>query len=162
MINNRNKSVVKSMAWNADGQKICIVYEDGAVIVGSVDGNRIWGKELKGIQLAYVEVIRLIFGYSLWDFFIDLSFALLFWKAWSLVMVRQSACFLESVNDLNQYLNQVLASQSSLTQTCLHFTRCVSRLKVFDRWFLTFINSFFCHMVIKFKSWTSSWFCRRK
>lgn len=56
MINNRNKSVVRSMAWNADGQKICIVYEDGAVIVGSVDGNRIWGKELRGTQLAFVEV----------------------------------------------------------------------------------------------------------
>lgn len=27
------------MSWNADGQKICIVYEDGAVIVGSVDGT---------------------------------------------------------------------------------------------------------------------------
>ena len=27
----------------------------GAVIVGSVDGNRIWGKELKGIQLSNVE-----------------------------------------------------------------------------------------------------------
>ncbi|XP_072032249.1 WD repeat-containing protein 35-like isoform X2 [Amphiura filiformis] len=55
MINNRNKSLVRSMAWNADGQKICIVYEDGAVIVGSVDGNRIWGKELKGYQLCHVE-----------------------------------------------------------------------------------------------------------
>lgn len=54
MINNRNKSVVRSMAWNADGQKICIVYEDGCVIVGSVDGNRIWGKELRGQQLAHV------------------------------------------------------------------------------------------------------------
>ncbi|XP_072266186.1 WD repeat-containing protein 35 [Pyxicephalus adspersus] len=54
MINNRNKSVVRSMSWNADGQKICIVYEDGAVIVGSVDGNRIWGKELKGLQLCHV------------------------------------------------------------------------------------------------------------
>ena len=42
MINNRNKSVVRGMAWNTDGQRICIVYEDGAVIVGSVDGNRIW------------------------------------------------------------------------------------------------------------------------
>ena len=73
MINNRNKSVVKGMSWNTDGQKICIVYEDGAVIVGSVDGNRltksslvskislqlcyvyltyrIWGKELKNINL---------------------------------------------------------------------------------------------------------------
>lgn len=51
MINNRNKSVVKGMSWNTEGQKICIVYEDGAVIVGSVDGNRIWGKELKNINL---------------------------------------------------------------------------------------------------------------
>lgn len=41
MINNRNKSVVRSMSWNADGQKICIVYEDGVVIVGSVDGGMI-------------------------------------------------------------------------------------------------------------------------
>ena len=40
MINNRNKSVVRDMKWTGDGQKICIVYEDGAVIVGSVDGNR--------------------------------------------------------------------------------------------------------------------------
>jgi WD repeat-containing protein 35 len=46
MINNRNKSVVRDMKWTADGQKICIVYEDGAVIVGSVDGNRLWGKDL--------------------------------------------------------------------------------------------------------------------
>jgi WD repeat-containing protein 35 len=54
MINNRNKSVVKDMKWTADGTKICIVYEDGAVIVGSVDGNRLWGKELK-ISLQFVE-----------------------------------------------------------------------------------------------------------
>ncbi|XP_064480178.1 WD repeat-containing protein 35-like [Ornithodoros turicata] len=55
MINNRNKSVVRGMSWNADGQKICIVYDDGAVIVGSVDGNRIWGKELKNLHLSLVE-----------------------------------------------------------------------------------------------------------
>ena len=54
MINNRNKSFVKDMKWTADGQKICIVYEDGAVIVGSVDGNRLWGKELN-LQLAKVQ-----------------------------------------------------------------------------------------------------------
>ena len=42
------------MKWTADGRKICIVYEDGAVIVGSVDGNRLWGKELP-LQLALVE-----------------------------------------------------------------------------------------------------------
>ena len=54
MINNRNKSVVRDMKWTADGTKICIVYEDGAVIVGSVDGNRLWGKELE-FELARVE-----------------------------------------------------------------------------------------------------------
>lgn len=54
MINNRNKSVVRDMKWTADGQKICIVYEDGAVIVGSVDGNRLWGKDID-VELAFVE-----------------------------------------------------------------------------------------------------------
>ena len=54
MINNRNKSVVRGMAWNTEGQRICIVYEDGAVIVGSVDGNRIWGKEIKNVTLTGV------------------------------------------------------------------------------------------------------------
>ena len=59
MINNRNRSVVKDLCWTHDGQKICIVYEDGAVIVGSVDGNRLWGKELhaggKPMQLTHVQ-----------------------------------------------------------------------------------------------------------
>lgn len=32
MINNRNKSIVRGMAWNGDGEKICIVYEDGEYI----------------------------------------------------------------------------------------------------------------------------------
>ena len=31
------------------------LYFSGAVIVGSVDGNRIWGKDLKGLQLTDVE-----------------------------------------------------------------------------------------------------------
>lgn len=43
------------MAWTTDGQKICIVYDDGAIIVGSVDGNRIWGKELKNTALTGVQ-----------------------------------------------------------------------------------------------------------
>ncbi|XP_033121645.1 WD repeat-containing protein 35-like isoform X2 [Anneissia japonica] len=68
MVNNRNKSVVRSMSWTADGYRICIVYEDGAVIVGSVDGNRIWGKDIKGQQLAHVawspDSKSLLFGMS--------------------------------------------------------------------------------------------------
>ncbi|XP_055618976.1 WD repeat-containing protein 35 [Toxorhynchites rutilus septentrionalis] len=55
MTNDRKKSTVKGMAWTSDGQKICIVYEDGTVIVGSVDGNRIWGKDLKNVSLTGVQ-----------------------------------------------------------------------------------------------------------
>ncbi|XP_017491815.1 PREDICTED: WD repeat-containing protein 35 isoform X1 [Rhagoletis zephyria] len=55
MTNDRKKSTVNSMSWTSDGAKICIVYEDGAIIVGSVDGNRIWGKELKNTHLTSVQ-----------------------------------------------------------------------------------------------------------
>lgn len=55
MINNRKKSTVVGMSWSSDGQKICIIYEDGAVIVGCVGGNRIWGKELKHTALCGVQ-----------------------------------------------------------------------------------------------------------
>jgi WD repeat-containing protein 35 len=54
MINNRNKSVVTDMRWTPNGEKIGIVYEDGAIIVGSVEGNRLWGKELKQ-NLQFIE-----------------------------------------------------------------------------------------------------------
>lgn len=55
MTNDRKKSTVAGMAWTSDGAKICIVYEDGAIIVGSVDGNRIFGKELKNTHLSGVQ-----------------------------------------------------------------------------------------------------------
>jgi len=54
MINNRNKSVVTDIQWNKTGEKIGIIYKDGAVIIGSVDGSRIWGKELD-IELLYLQ-----------------------------------------------------------------------------------------------------------
>ncbi|CAG9463207.1 unnamed protein product [Pedinophyceae sp. YPF-701] len=54
MINNRNKSTVKDMRWTPDGLRICIAYADGAVIVGSVDGQRLWGKDI-GLPLSKVE-----------------------------------------------------------------------------------------------------------
>ncbi len=38
-----------------------IIYEDGAVIVGTVDGQRLWGKELK-TNLAFVEWGELFFS----------------------------------------------------------------------------------------------------
>lgn len=54
MINNRNKSVVTDMKWTPNGEKIGIVYEDGQVIVGSVEGTRLWGKDLD-IRLKIIE-----------------------------------------------------------------------------------------------------------
>eukprot|EP00730_Choanoeca_flexa_P001723 TRINITY_DN10757_c0_g1_i2.p1 TRINITY_DN10757_c0_g1~~TRINITY_DN10757_c0_g1_i2.p1 ORF type:complete len:1157 (+),score=402.04 TRINITY_DN10757_c0_g1_i2:149-3619(+) len=54
MINNRNKSFVTDMKWNSDGQRICIAYDDGDVIVGQVDGERLWGKPLN-MKLRQVE-----------------------------------------------------------------------------------------------------------
>lgn len=43
------------MEWDRSGTRICIVYEDGAVILGAVDGNRLWGKEVKNTNLAHVQ-----------------------------------------------------------------------------------------------------------
>lgn len=54
MINNRNKSTVRDVKWTSDGQKICIVYEDGMVIVGTVTGDRLWGRILN-YNLAHME-----------------------------------------------------------------------------------------------------------
>lgn len=51
MINNRQKSSVVALKWSNNGVKIGIAYEDGQVIVGSVDGNRLWSKEGKSIVL---------------------------------------------------------------------------------------------------------------
>lgn len=45
MVNNRNKSRVVDLSWNSEGTRICIAYADGTVIIGGVDGNRLWGRE---------------------------------------------------------------------------------------------------------------------
>ena len=64
MINNRNKSAVCGMHWNKDGSKIGILYEDGmqdecirvsltfegTIIVGSVEGSRLWTKDFKSVM----------------------------------------------------------------------------------------------------------------
>lgn len=50
MVNNRNKSRVLDAKWSPQGDRIIILYEDGGVIVGLVDGHRAWGKEFKTIM----------------------------------------------------------------------------------------------------------------
>jgi hypothetical protein len=42
------------MRWTGAGDKICIAYDDGTVIVGSVAGNRLWGKDLN-LQLSLLQ-----------------------------------------------------------------------------------------------------------
>jgi len=42
------------MKWRSNGQEICIAYDDGHVILGTVDGSRLWSRDV-GQQLALVE-----------------------------------------------------------------------------------------------------------
>ncbi|TKR82027.1 hypothetical protein L596_015808 [Steinernema carpocapsae] len=83
MINNRNKSTVVDMAWSFDGQKIAIAYEDGQVIVGSCDGNRLWSKEINGnlakvcvsVSLQFKSVrwtCKFKYGQCLWKSFFEM------------------------------------------------------------------------------------------
>ncbi|CCW68470.1 unnamed protein product [Phytomonas sp. Hart1] len=45
MVNNRNQSRVVDLSWSSDGNKICVAYEDGAIVVGYVDGSRLWNHD---------------------------------------------------------------------------------------------------------------------
>ena len=47
MINNREQSIVTDIKWNRQGQYLCFIYEDGHAIVGTVDGNRSWGNDIR-------------------------------------------------------------------------------------------------------------------
>ena len=54
MIHNRNNSVVTDTKWSIDGKCICIAYQDGAVVVGSVEGSRLWSIDDSGVALKCV------------------------------------------------------------------------------------------------------------
>jgi WD repeat-containing protein 35 len=56
MVNKRDNTIVTGMKWSSDGQQICIVYNDGVSIMGSLEGNRVWVKELKNTVLTNIEV----------------------------------------------------------------------------------------------------------
>lgn len=49
MVNSPSRSIIIEIKWTNDGDKICIVSEDGSVIVGSVEGQRLWSKEISKI-----------------------------------------------------------------------------------------------------------------
>lgn len=56
MVNKRDNTIVTGMKWSPDGQNICIIYNDGVIIMGSLEGNRIWVKDVKGTTLTHIEV----------------------------------------------------------------------------------------------------------
>lgn len=47
MINNREQSYVTDIKWNKQGSYLCFIYEDGHAIVGTVEGNRSWGNDIR-------------------------------------------------------------------------------------------------------------------
>ncbi len=47
MINNREQSYVTDLKWSNQGHYLCFIYEDGHAIVGTVEGNRSWGNDIR-------------------------------------------------------------------------------------------------------------------
>ena len=53
MINMSDHGPVGDVKWSHDGGKVCIVYGDGQIVVGTVDGKRLWAKSM-GISLQHL------------------------------------------------------------------------------------------------------------
>jgi WD repeat-containing protein 35 len=47
MINNREVSHVTDLKWSSMGNFLCFIYDDGHAIVGTVEGSRSWGNDIK-------------------------------------------------------------------------------------------------------------------
>lgn len=47
MINNREVSFVSDLKWSKMGNYLCFVYDDGHAIVGTSEGSRSWGNDVK-------------------------------------------------------------------------------------------------------------------
>ena len=46
MVNESDKSLISDVKWSNTGFNLCIIIDDGQIIVGSVEGERIWYKKL--------------------------------------------------------------------------------------------------------------------
>ena len=57
MVNKRNGTSVTGVKWSPDGQNICMIYNDGVIMLGSLEGNRIWIKEIKDTVITHLEVL---------------------------------------------------------------------------------------------------------
>lgn len=47
MINNREISSVTDIKWSKQGTHLCFIYDDGHGIVGTVEGSRCWGNDIR-------------------------------------------------------------------------------------------------------------------
>jgi len=49
MVNDSGKKLIADVKWSSDGSKLCILIDDGQVIVGSVDGEKLWAKNIEKV-----------------------------------------------------------------------------------------------------------------
>jgi len=49
MVNDSGKKLISDVKWSSDGSKLCILIDDGQVIVGSVDGEKLWAKNIEKV-----------------------------------------------------------------------------------------------------------------
>jgi len=74
MANNRTKCVVRSMKWNGDGGKICIVYEDGIFVQYQLILS--WCFQLSAVWISCLSSVGRCL-WILWNVDFDFDFALL-------------------------------------------------------------------------------------
>ncbi|KAL0216465.1 hypothetical protein P9112_008649 [Eukaryota sp. TZLM1-RC] len=46
MVNHRPKHTIIDIQWTLDGERVVVGYSDGHALVGTVDGNRVWGDQI--------------------------------------------------------------------------------------------------------------------
>lgn len=49
MVNESDKSLITDVRWSNTGFNLCIIIDDGQIIVGSVEGERIWYKKINKV-----------------------------------------------------------------------------------------------------------------
>jgi WD repeat-containing protein 35 len=51
MVNESDKSLIRDVRWSNDGFYLCILVDDGQIIVGSVEGEKVWNKKVQKVPV---------------------------------------------------------------------------------------------------------------
>lgn len=51
MVNESDKNLITDIRWSNTGFNLCILIEDGQIIVGSVEGDRVWNKKINKVPV---------------------------------------------------------------------------------------------------------------